>query len=145
MHEVAAMRGAVAAALDAMRAEGAARITRVYLVLGASGHLTEDAALQHMAVFAAGTPLADAEVEVSWLPATYQCFTCLHHFESALPTEEVTCPMCGGSALEIEHRDVCYVAAIDVADDLSDSADTASREDGASAGSPDLSRRRLPV
>jgi Zn finger protein HypA/HybF involved in hydrogenase expression len=117
MHEVAAMRGAIAAALDEMRAVGASRVTRIYLVLGASGHLTEDAARQHLAVLAAGTPLADAEVEISWLPAKYQCFECLQQFESVAPAEEVTCPACGGIALELEHQDACYVSAIDVSDD----------------------------
>lgn len=123
MHEVAAIQGAVVAALDAMRAEGATRVTRVYLVLGASGHLTEDAARQHLAVLARGTPLADAEVEISWLPATYQCFECLRRFESATPAEQVVCPACGGTALEIEHQDVCYVAAIDVSDEVPAGAD----------------------
>jgi Zn finger protein HypA/HybF involved in hydrogenase expression len=115
MHEVAAMRGVVGTILERTREAGAAHVTRVRLVLGASGHLTEDAARQHFAVLAADTPAADAHLDIEWLPAAYQCFDCLGQFESTVPPEEVSCPACGGLALEIGHQDVCYVSEIDVA------------------------------
>ncbi len=115
MHEVAAMRGVVGTILERTREAGAARVTRVRLMLGASGHLTEDAARQHFAVLAADTPASDADLDIEWLPATYQCFDCLQRFESAQPPAEVVCPACGGLALEIGHQDVCYVSEIDVA------------------------------
>lgn len=115
MHEVAAMRGVVGTILEHTREAGATQVTRVQLVLGASGHLTEDAARQHFAVLAADTPAAEAHLDIEWLPASYQCFDCLQQFESALPPSEVTCPTCGGLALEIGHQDVCYVSEIDVA------------------------------
>jgi Zn finger protein HypA/HybF involved in hydrogenase expression len=128
MHEVAAMRGVVTTVLEHMQQAGGSRVTSVKLVLGASGHLTEEAARQHFAAFAAGTPAAAANVSISWLPATYQCFDCLHRFESTLPTADVVCPLCGAVALEITHEDVCSVRSIDIACDEDDapSADEAS-------------------
>jgi len=117
MHEVAAMRGVVKTILAYMEAAGGTRVTSVALVLGASGHLTEEAARQHFAVFAEGTPAEGADLDFTWLPATYQCFDCLHRFESGELAATVSCPTCGGVALDIAHQDVCYALAIDIAFD----------------------------
>ncbi len=114
MHEVAAMRGVVTAVLARMREEHATEVTRVKLVLGASGHLAEDAARQHFAVLTEGTPAERAQLEIEWLPATYQCFDCVHRFTSTQPPDAVLCPECGGLALEIAHSDECYATDIDV-------------------------------
>lgn len=114
MHEAAALQGALNQALTQMRAAGGSRITRAVLVLGASGHLTEDMARQHFAVNAQGTPAEDALLEIEWLPASYSCFQCLHTFDSVQPPAEVTCPACGGVALEVDHTDVCYIREIEV-------------------------------
>lgn len=114
MHEVAAMRGVVSAVLERMREEHATEVSRVKLVLGVSGHLTEDAARQHFAVIAEGTPAERAELDIEWLPATYQCFECLHRFSSIEPPGAVLCPTCDGLALEIAHSDECYATEIDL-------------------------------
>ena len=114
MHEVAAMRGVVSSVLERMREEHGDEVSRVKLVLGVSGHLTEDAARQHFAVLAEGTPAEHAQLDIEWLPATYQCFDCLHRFTSIQPPDAVLCPECGGLALEIAHSDACYATEIDV-------------------------------
>jgi Zn finger protein HypA/HybF involved in hydrogenase expression len=114
MHEVAAMQGVLSTVLERMREAGAERVTHIELTLGTSGHLTEDAARQHVSALAVGTPAEGATLGVTWLPATYQCFSCLHQFESADPAAEATCPNCDGIALEIAHRDACYVSSFEV-------------------------------
>jgi Zn finger protein HypA/HybF involved in hydrogenase expression len=103
-------------------------VTEVRLALGASGHLTEEAARQHFATFAKGTPAERATLTFTWLPATYRCFGCLRVFQSTEPAASVECPTCGAVALEIAHEDTCAVSYIDVAYD-GDGA-----EDGASKG-----------
>jgi hydrogenase nickel incorporation protein HypA/HybF len=117
MHEVAAMQGMVQTVLEYMQQAGGARVTHVQLVLGASGHFTEEAARQHFAVLTMGTPAEGAALEMCWVPATFQCFSCLHRFESCAPAEQVTCPRCGDLALEISHLDTCSVKAIEVSYD----------------------------
>ena len=117
MHEVAAMQGAVQTIIEQMRAALGSRVTTVELMLGACGHFTEEAARQHFGVLTTGTPAEGAVLEIFWLPATFQCFSCLHRFESCEPAESLTCPQCGDLALAIEHYDACYVSAIDVACD----------------------------
>jgi hydrogenase nickel incorporation protein HypA/HybF len=124
MHEVAAMQGVVQTILAHMRQTGGSRITTVELMLGACGHFTEEVARQHFAVLTTGTPAEGAVLEMFWLPATFQCFSCLHRFECCERAEQVICPQCGDLALEIEHRDACYVSTIDVA------IDGEEREDG---------------
>jgi Zn finger protein HypA/HybF involved in hydrogenase expression len=117
MHEVAAMRGIVATVLEQMQAAGATRVTTVELVLGASGHLSEDAARQYWEVFTRDTPAHDAAVIFTWLPATYQCFSCMQRFPVTRPSAVVACPACGDIALEVEHEDTCAVRSLDVAFD----------------------------
>jgi hydrogenase nickel incorporation protein HypA/HybF len=117
MHELAAMQGMVRTVLECLQQAGGARVTNVQLVLGASSHLTADAAYQHFEALTKDTPVEDASLTIQWLPASYLCFSCLHRFESGEPSTQVTCPICGDIALEINHQDVCYVSAIDVSFD----------------------------
>jgi hydrogenase nickel incorporation protein HypA/HybF len=124
MHELAATRGMLATAIERMREAGAARVTSLELTIGASGHLTEDAVRQHFELLARGTPAEGATLTFSWLPATYQCFTCLQRFTSAAPSVDVVCPACGGVALETEHHEVYYASAVEVVF-ASEEADTA--------------------
>ncbi|HEV2583419.1 MAG TPA: hydrogenase maturation nickel metallochaperone HypA, partial [Ktedonobacteraceae bacterium] len=109
------MQRMVRTILECMQQAGASRVTNVQLVLGASGHFTVDAAYQHFEALTKGTPAQDASLTILWLPAQYQCFFCLHRFESSEPSSQVTCPKCGEVALEVGHQDVCFVSAIDVA------------------------------
>ncbi len=115
MHEVAAMQSAVHTALKYMRQAGAARVTNVQLSVAVSGHFTEDVVRQYFTLFTAGTPAKDATLTIIWLPATYQCLTCLQTFQSLQPAVEALCPACGEAALEIDHLDICGVSAIDIA------------------------------
>jgi Zn finger protein HypA/HybF involved in hydrogenase expression len=124
MHEVAMMQGAVSDVLAALKRSGGRDVTHVYLTLGASGHLADEAARQHFATLAHGTPAASAELVITWLPASYLCFSCLTRFESLAPADAAACPQCGGVALETAHQDVCQVDAIDV--DFDDEREPAS-------------------
>jgi hydrogenase nickel insertion protein HypA len=114
MHEAAAIQGAVRTALEYMQQADASRVTEVQLSVGVSGHVTEEGVRQYFALFSADTPAAGARLSINWLPATYQCFTCLHIFQSLKPPGEALCPECGEAALEIDHQDACAVTAIDV-------------------------------
>jgi hydrogenase nickel incorporation protein HypA/HybF len=116
MHEVALMQGVVSTVVAHAQATGATKITRVVLVLGAAGHLTEDGARQHFAMLAAGTCAEDAQIAIEWVPATFRCFECLHTFSSIAEDDGIACPHCGGSAMEIAHEDVCYAREITVED-----------------------------
>lgn len=115
MHELAATQGILTTALEEMHAAGASRVTALELTVGVSGHLTEEAVRQHFALLAQGTPAKGAALTFVWLPATYQCFTCLRRFTSTVPAAEVECAACGGVALEIKHQETFSLSAIEVA------------------------------
>jgi hydrogenase nickel incorporation protein HypA/HybF len=114
MHEVAQMQGMVTEIVACAKAAQAQRITRVALCLGTSGHMTEAVARQHFDILATGTLAEGAKVDIVWLPATYQCFTCGQQFSVMDPQESLLCPSCGEIALEIGHADVCYAESIEV-------------------------------
>jgi hydrogenase nickel incorporation protein HypA/HybF len=112
MHEGAVMQEAVKSILASMENAGAVRVASVQLELGTSGHFTEEAVHQYFQILTLGTPIEGAALTLSWLPATYQCLSCQHRFESTAETG--ICPQCGDIALEIAHQDACHVRAIDV-------------------------------
>jgi hydrogenase nickel incorporation protein HypA/HybF len=114
MHEVAAMQGVMRAVLESLRKAGGKRVTNVQLILGASSHLSADAAYQLFEALAKGTPAENASLTIEWLPATYSCLSCQHSFESSEPSLQVICPKCGELALEIAYQDICAVSAIDI-------------------------------
>ena len=114
MHEAAAVQGMCSTAVEHAQAAGAKRITRIELTLGASDHFSEDVVRQHFELLAAGTLAEGASLDITWLPATYQCFSCLSRFQSVDQSDSVTCPICSGTALEVAHEDACYVTSIDV-------------------------------
>lgn len=113
MHEGAVMQRAVNTILATVEQTEACHVTNVQLELGVSGHFTEEAVRQYFQALTQNTPIEGATLTLSWLPATYQCLSCQHRFES---TSSMTiCPQCGDVALEISHQDECSVSAIDVA------------------------------
>ncbi len=106
------MQSVVNTILASVEHVGATRVTNVQLELGVSGHFTEEAVQQYFQALTQHTPIEGATLKLSWLPATYQCLSCQHRFESTSST--VPCPLCGDVALEISHRDECSISAIDV-------------------------------
>jgi len=114
MHEVAVIQGVVKTILQSLAQAGASRVTNVQLAIGRSGHFTEENAQQHFEVLTKDTPAEGASLTISWLPATLQCLSCFHRFNSAEAAEQTRCPKCGDMVMEIDHQDTCYVSAIDV-------------------------------
>ena len=114
MHEMTAMQGVIHVVLESLRKAGGKRVTNVQLILGASSHLSADAAYQRFEVLAKDTPAEKASLTIEWLPAAYYCLSCQRSFESSEPSSQVACPECGEAALEITHQDICAVSAIDI-------------------------------
>lgn len=115
MHEVSTMQGLVPVVLEAMKRAGGKRVVNVQLVIGSCGHFSAGAVHRRFAALTAGTPVEGASLAILWAPVPYQCFSCLHRFESGEHFEHATCPGCGARGQEVGHQDVYYVSAIDVA------------------------------
>lgn len=112
MHEGSMMQTVVTTILSSLEKTQGARVARVQLELGTSEHFTEEAVRQYFQMLTQGTLAAEAELELTWLPATYQCLACLRRFESAAWTG--VCPHCGELGLEIAHRDGCDIRQIEI-------------------------------
>jgi hydrogenase nickel insertion protein HypA len=114
MHEVAVMQGVVKTILHSLSQAGASRVTNVQLIIGRSGHFTEENVRQHFKILTKDTPIEGASLTLSWLPATVQCLSCLHQFSCCESAEQTMCPICGDMVIEIDHQDTCFVSTIDV-------------------------------
>jgi len=109
VHEVAAIRSAVAQVLGAVEAEPCRRIIRVEMAVGVADHADESVLRQWFEVCALGTAAEGAELTIEWVPAEYRCFDCAHDFAIRRPVDAVACPRCGGIALHTSHSDLCEV------------------------------------
>lgn len=112
MHEGAVMQTIVETVLASLKEVGASRVAGVSLELGSSGHFSEEAVRQYFQALTRDTPAHGAVLTLSWLPATYQCLHCQQRFESIVTTS--LCPVCGGIALEVAHRDECSIRTIEM-------------------------------
>lgn len=112
MHEGAMMQTIVTTILTELKKAQGVRVTRVQLELGTSEYFTEEAVRQYFQVLTRDTPAAGAELDLSWLSATYQCLSCLQRFEST--SSMGVCPYCGEVGLEIAHSDGCALRSIEV-------------------------------
>lgn len=117
MHEVGMIRAALATVLSELDKSGGQRVAGVRLAVKASGHATEEAIRDLFAALAGGTPASGAVVSIEWLPSEFQCVACANKFVTSESGSGVTCPRCGGSALDLDHQDTCTVTSIDVAFD----------------------------
>jgi len=115
MHELPLISRIVADSLARMRSAGGLKVRRVQVLLGATGHLSPEALEQHFRILAAGTPAADAEVQVTIVPAEVRCFDCLHVFASVRPAFEVDCPRCGGRVLPGTADEICELGELEFA------------------------------
>jgi hydrogenase nickel incorporation protein HypA/HybF len=112
MHEGEMIQEVVASLLAALDNSRAPRVTHVQLELGTSGHFAEEAVRQYFQMFTRATPAEGAELELLWLPATYQCLSCQQCFDSASAIG--ICPHCHDFGLEIAHQDGCVLRSMDV-------------------------------
>src|SRR6266496_152956 len=112
MHEVAVMQNVVETLRTSLEKAGASRVTNVQLALSTSEHFTQEAVHLYFQALTRDTPIEGATLTLSWLPATYQCLSCQHRFEST--SSMGICPLCGDVALEISHQDECSIRSIDV-------------------------------
>jgi len=125
MHEIRAMQTVIRTILACMQQAGASHVTHAQLALSVSEHVTAEVAHQSFEMLTRGTPIEGASLSIQWVPATYQCLTCLYRFENGEPSEQVLCPKCGEAALEVERQEVCVVRSLDVSfSDAVQSADS---------------------
>jgi len=93
MHEASIMQSVFEIACDRMEREGANRIHRLKLRVGAYSGVVVEALMFAFDALKADTPAADATLEVEFVPLRLYCAACDREFASeAMPA---ICPGCG--------------------------------------------------
>lgn len=107
MHELGLCEGIV----EAVNRRAAGRpVARVRVRAGVLLRVVEPSLTQAFALLAAGTPAADAEVELTQVPAQLSCRECGHRGETSDPL--ATCPGCGSSDPQLSGGDELVLESI---------------------------------
>jgi|SRR6516225_8234986 hydrogenase nickel incorporation protein HypA/HybF len=99
MHEASLMQEVLETAEEAMRREGGTQLHRVTLRVGALAGVVPEALQFAFAAMKAGTPAAQAELVIEWLPLRLFCTDCALAFESENCPD--LCPKCGSAQSEV--------------------------------------------
>jgi hydrogenase nickel incorporation protein HypA/HybF len=113
MHEMALTESIVEIALETAQAEGAKRVTRIFVDVGALGHVEPEALQFCFAAVAAGTLAEGAALEIERIPGAGFCADC----GKIVPLDDRwgPCPECGGSTLRITAGEELKVRELEIA------------------------------
>lgn len=113
MHEMALTESIVEIALDEAKKQGAQRVTRVFLDIGALSHVEPEALEFCFAAVAAGTAAEGASLEIARIPGAGWCLDC----EKSVPLAERfgACPECGGYRVRMTAGDEMKIREMEIA------------------------------
>jgi hydrogenase nickel incorporation protein HypA/HybF len=112
MHEMALTESIVEIAAEAAKKQGAEKVKRVFVVVGALSHVEPDALQFCFAAVSAGTIAEGAELEIDRVPGAGWCLDC----GKTVPIAERfdACPECGGCHVQMTEGDELRVREIEV-------------------------------
>ena len=112
MHEMSLCVSMVDLLTEQLSAEGAQRIVRIEVEIGALGHVEPEALAFCFSSAAQGTPAAGAELAIRVQPGQALCLDCQRRVRVNQHLDP--CPECGGYALQIDSGDQLRVIAMEV-------------------------------
>lgn len=122
MHDIAAAQSIAQTVLEVARAEGATRVERIHLALGAMTMLDPEQLSFWLEQILRGTIAEGAEVAIEHRPLTVRCAAC--GFEGPVETPEdpiyhlmpfvPDCPACGDNELRVLSGNECIVESMRV-------------------------------
>lgn len=112
MHELPVTESILEIALKHAETAGAARITDIYLVIGALSSIIDDSIQFYWDMLCQGTPAEGANLHFERLELVMKCVSCQHQFTPE--AMEYVCPQCGGTGLEIIQGNEFYMDSIQV-------------------------------
>jgi len=112
MHEMALTESIVEIAVAAAQEQGAVRVKKVFVDVGALSPVEPEALLFCFAAVSAGTIAEGAEMEIARIPGSGWCADC----GRSVPLAERfgACPECGGFHLQMRSGDELRVREIEV-------------------------------
>lgn len=112
MHELGVTQSLLEIATRHAEQAGAARITRLSLVVGELASIVDDSVQFYWDLIAAGTLAEGAVLEFRRVPATLRCADCAHEFP--LSHERYVCPRCESNRIAVVGGEEFYLESIDV-------------------------------
>jgi hydrogenase nickel incorporation protein HypA/HybF len=112
MHEVSIMQSALESAEQHAKAQGATRIHRIVLNIGAASGVAPDALEFAFGPVTEGTMADGATLEIIGVPVVRYCETCSVEFDA--PDLLIECPKCGNYALEIRRGAELELASLEI-------------------------------
>jgi hydrogenase nickel incorporation protein HypA/HybF len=112
MHEMSLCLSMIDLVNERVRAEGATRVLRIGVRIGALGHVEAQALAFCFDSAARGSPAEGARLEIENIPGQAWCFDCGHSI--AMRSRADLCPDCGGSALRIDDGEQMRVSEIEI-------------------------------
>ncbi|MHB9095068.1 MAG: hydrogenase maturation nickel metallochaperone HypA/HybF, partial [Eubacteriales bacterium] len=88
------------------------RVTKVILVVGEMTNAMPDALEAVFTVFAHGTKVEGAELQIRMIPLTARCTEC--EWEGSIERHVFICPHCSSLGLEIKSGRELYVESLEV-------------------------------
>jgi hydrogenase nickel incorporation protein HypA/HybF len=112
MHEMTLTESIVEIAVDAATKQGASRVRRVFVDVGALSHVEPEALLFCFEAVSAGTIAEGAELDIARIPGEGRCTDC----GKAIPLSErfALCPECGSPRVRMTAGDDLRVREIEV-------------------------------
>ncbi len=113
MHEMALTESIVEIAVEAARQQGAQRVTRVFVEVGALSCVEPEAMQFCFSAVAAGTIAEGAALEIARIPGAGRCADC----EKIVPVADRfgLCPECGGHRIRMTAGDELKVREMEIA------------------------------
>lgn len=112
MHEMSLCLSMIELVGERARTEGATRVQRIKLCIGALGHVEPQALAFCFESAARGTAAEGADLDIEVLPGRAWCFDCGQAVTIAQRGDG--CPNCRGSALRIDAGEQLRVTEIEV-------------------------------
>jgi hydrogenase nickel incorporation protein HypA/HybF len=112
MHEMSLCLSMIDLVSDRVRAEGACRVLRVGVTIGALGHVEAEALAFCFESAAQGTVAAGATLDIRVVPGRAFCFDCGQSV--ALARRGDPCGLCGGGTLRIDDGQQMQVSEIEI-------------------------------
>lgn len=113
MHEMSLCLSMIDLVNERARAEGATRVVRIGVTLGALGHVEPEALAFCFESAAVGSPAENALLDIRVIPGRAYCFECGQSVPLARRGDE--CPLCQGASLRIDDGVQMQVHEIEIA------------------------------
>lgn len=124
MHDVTAAQRIASTVLQAAQEQGAERVARVQIALGAMTMIDPEQLEFWLEQIFRGTIAEGAQVQIEQLPLRVRCTECDYEGEVKVPDDPIyhlmafapTCPECGSDELQVLAGDACVVQGMRVID-----------------------------